>query len=190
MRLFVAADIDPHTRAQLASLRASFQSVLDRARVPPRITWVKDDAAHVTMQFIGEVAEDTARVIQQALQEPLSTRCFDVRWDRVGTFPGGRNPRVIWIGSSDGDASLQALATAVKARLGAIVGPGDPRPFKGHVTIGRIKEPGRGADWTQAIGAVRMVPTSTHVDHITLYLSRTSPEGPTYTALCRTSLEL
>jgi 2'-5' RNA ligase len=187
MRLFVAADIDEETRAQVAPVREAIQHALDRAAVVPRVAWVKDEAAHVTLRFIGEVSDAIGESVQQALREPLPRDAFEVQWDRVGTFPGGRNPRVVWVGCSRGGDDLEALAMAVNARLAPIVGPGESRPFKAHLTIGRVKKPGKGADWTQAIGAVSFRPTVTRVDHATLYLSKTSPTGPIYTALRRTN---
>ena len=188
MRLFVAADIDAVTRAQLAQTRDAIQRVLNRADVVPRVAWVKDESAHVTLRFLGEVSDAIGESVQQALRKPLSRDAFEVQWDRVGTFPAGRNPRVVWVGCSRGADELGALEMAVNGRLAPIVGAGESRPFKAHLTIGRVKEPGKGADWTQAIGAASFPPTVTRVDRATLYLSKTSPKGPIYTALCRTNL--
>jgi RNA 2',3'-cyclic 3'-phosphodiesterase len=187
MRLFVAADIDDETRAQLASVREAIQHALDRAAIVPRVGWVKDESAHVTLRFIGEVSDTIGESVQEALRQPLPGDAFEVQWSRVGTFPGGRNPRVVWVGCSRGADELAALAMAVDARLAPIVGPIESRPFKAHLTIGRVKEPGKGADWTQALAAASFAPTVTRVDHATLYLSKTSPKGPIYTALRRTN---
>jgi 2'-5' RNA ligase len=189
VRLFVAVDIDDQTRAQLASVRESIQSVVSTARVPPRITWVKEEAAHVTLRFIGETTDATVGIVKQTLERRFDSEPFDVEWQRVGTFPGGRHPRVIWIGSSANSTPLSTLADEVNERLASIVGPGESRPFSPHVTVGRVKEPGGGVDWPQVIAAAHWKPIISRIDHVTLYASRTSPSGATYTALTRASLK-
>jgi len=184
MRLFVAVDIDPETRAQLGEARDAMQAALLTSRVPPRVTWVKPENAHVTLRFIGEASEATAIRIGAALKQMTGATGFDVSWDRLGGFPNDRRPRVVWIGPRSADA-LADLAQQVNDVLTPIVGPGESRPFAPHLTLGRVKEPGAGVDWPRAYAARTWVATLTRVDHLTLYLSRLSSKGPTYTAVSR-----
>jgi 2'-5' RNA ligase len=187
MRLFVAADVGDRAKAHIRAIREQLIPALAASRRAPRVTWVKEDAAHVTLRFIGEVSDDCAAQIETALSPDFAVGPFEVRWDCVGTFPGGRSPRVLWIGAS-GDEKLAELAELVEARLLAIVGPGESRPFKAHLTVGRIKEPGRFV-WAEAISRLPFEPSVTRVDHVTLYRSRLSPKGPTYTEMLRTPLK-
>ena len=187
MRLFVAVDIDDDTRAQLAKAREALQPLLSNARVSPRVTWVKEELAHVTLRFIGETQEETAAAIQQRLAARFAAAAFEMTWDRVGTFPSGNHPRVVWIGATTSDR-LASLADMVNKRLEPVVGPGESRPFTAHITLGRVKEPGKGVDWARALEAVRWQRTTTQIDHVTLYISHTSPKGATYTPLLRAPL--
>ena len=187
MRLFVAVDIDEATRTQLTDARAAIERVLEGARVPPRVTWVKHDAAHVTLRFIGEAPESTATQIEQALRAEGLGRPFQVCWNHLGAFPNTRRPRVLWVGPQSIE-KLASLADAVSARLKPLVGPDETRTFKPHVTLARVKESGAGVDWSQALAAAAWGGTTTHIDHVTLYLSRLSPKGPTYTPVCRAPL--
>lgn len=190
MRLFVAVDLDDQTRAQLAAARDAIRDAIEQAPVPPRVTWVKDEAAHVTVRFIGEVADAAAPAVQAAVARGFGIPPFDVRWQSLGTFPGGRRPRVLWLGPGGAEAidAMRRLAREVNERLEPLVGPAESRPFTPHVTIGRVKDPGRGVAWAQAMARVVWTPTTTYVDHVTLYVSRLSPKGPTYTALRRAPL--
>ena len=142
----------------------------------------------MTLRFIGEVSDDCAAQIETALLPDFALGPFDVQWNRVGTFPGGRSPRVLWIGASRGNEKLAELAQLVEARLIPIVGPAESRPFKAHLTVGRIKEPGRFV-WAEAVSRLQLEPSATRVDHVTLYRSRLSPKGPTYTEMLRTLLK-
>jgi 2'-5' RNA ligase len=203
VRLFVAADIDDQTRAQLPPVRNAIESAVAQAVVAPRVTWVRPELAHVTLRFIGEVPDAVGENAAAALGRGFEMPPFEIRWTHLGTFPrAGRTaqdgddrrrprnfPKVIWIGAATGRESLARLARLVDERLMPIVGAGDTRPFKAHLTIGRVRDPGRGVDWSDAIAQARLEPTTTLVDHVTIYQSKLSPKGPTYTALCAGSLE-
>jgi 2'-5' RNA ligase len=182
MRLFIAFDIDAATRAQLTSVREAIERVISAAASPPRVTWVKSEAAHVTLRFIGETPPQTLEAVQQALGG-MAVEPFEVRWDAVGTFGGTRHPRVIWISPGSGIEQCRELVGRLDVALEALVGPGESRPFVPHLTLGRVRAPGRRVDWARALAAVRWEPTVTLVDQIVLYQSQLSPKGPTYTAL-------
>ena len=94
------------------------------ARRPPRVTWVADEAAHVTLRFIGEVLTRRRARDRGALQTPLDpARRSTSTGAALGTFPGGRRPRVVWIGAASGGDGRLALAAPSIARLEPIVGP-------------------------------------------------------------------
>jgi 2'-5' RNA ligase len=180
MRLFVAVDISDETRAQVVRVRDAMVRALSSVRTPPRVTWVKPENAHVTLRFIGEAPESTVEALAQAVGRGFDVAPFAIGWATVGTFPGGRSPRVIWLGAASGAADLTALADAVNHRLEPVLGPAESRPFAPHLTVGRVKDPGKGVDWPSLVGQVRAGHTVSPIDRVTLYQSRLSPRGPTY----------
>jgi RNA 2',3'-cyclic 3'-phosphodiesterase len=182
MRLFIAVDVDDETRAQLTPARSAIEGVINEACVTPQITWVNNDAAHVTVRFIGETSEQRLGAIQQHLTS-LEIEPFDVTWESLGTFGGLRTPRVLFVAPSSGVEAFKDLAERTNALLHPLLGPGEARSFKPHLTLARIRDAGRGVDWTRAVASFRLAPTTTRVDHVTLYQSQLSPKGPTYTAL-------
>lgn len=188
MRLFVAVDVSDETRAQLRRVRHRLERRLAAGQRPPRITWVAAEVAHVTLRFIGEVPEPVAERVRHAMERAFDQPVFEMQWMGLGTFPRGRTLRVIWIAPSAGSDAAVSLAAAVNDRLDQIVGAGDARPFRPHLAVGRIKDAGSGIDWQEMLGAIRTGTTRSRVDHVTLYRSRLSPNGPTYTALSKTTL--
>jgi 2'-5' RNA ligase len=182
MRLFIAADIGDDTRVQLTAAQNALQSALQQAPVPPRVSWVKPHAAHVTLRFIGETPEETLTLIQTALGG-LTFPPFSATWATVGTFGGRRHPRVIHVGLGAGAEPFARLAQQIDARLDPVIGVGAARPFTPHLTLGRVRQPGTGVDWPKALQAVHLVPTVTRVERVTLYQSRLSSKGATYTAV-------
>ena len=182
MRLFVALDIDDDTRAQLAAVCELIQRRVREARVPPRVTWVKAAAAHLTLRFIGNVSAETAAAVTSTL-DTLRVSPAIVEWGTVGTFGGLRRPRVVWIAPTKGGDEVVLLAKSVNDILDPLLGAGESRPFRPHVTLGRVREPGRDVEWAAALDEVRWRTTRTQITGVTLYESRHSPTGPTYTAL-------
>jgi 2'-5' RNA ligase len=187
VRLFVAIDIDPATRAELRRVRDALERRLASSRRAPRVTWVAEEAAHVTVRFIGEVANETTERIRTALETPLELPPFEMAFAGLGAFPNHRRPRVIWIGAPTGQAEAARVAAAVNARLDTILGIGDNRPFRAHLTVGRVKEE-LAFDWDGAFSSIDVRRSVSRVDHVTFYQSKTTPNGPTYTALCATPL--
>jgi 2'-5' RNA ligase len=188
MRLFAAVDVGSDTRAEVRRVQESLQRQFASLRDAPRMAWVADDKAHLTLRFIGEVAEEVGARALDAMLAPFPVPPFEVEWTGTGTFPTGSRPRVVWIGVSRGNDRIAALAADVSDRLSPVVGPGESRPFRAHLTVGRVKEPGSRVDWAAALAASEPRTTRTVVDHVTLYQSRTSPKGATYTALHQTPL--
>ncbi len=189
MRLFVAIDISDDTRAELSRVRTVLERKLAAAQMPPRVAWVAAENAHVTVRFIGNVSDETGERVRSALASPFDIAPFDVEFAGLGAFPNSRRPRVVWIGAESGADQVAGIADAVNARLDAIIGPGEARPFRAHLTVGRVKEPGKGVDWERALASANARRTPSRIDHVTLYLSRVSSKGPTYTPVITTSLE-
>jgi RNA 2',3'-cyclic 3'-phosphodiesterase len=188
MRLFVAVDLSPETRAQLSAVREQIDSLLNGRRAP-RITWVKPEVAHLTVQFLGDVADDDVdRVIGALGGHSLADGPFVVSWDALGAFPDTRRPRVLWLGAASGTESMQALAREARKRLAAVAIVDEDRPFRAHVTVARVRDPGSGVRWSDIVSNVRPGRTRMPVDHVTLYHSQLSPHGPRYTALATWTL--
>jgi 2'-5' RNA ligase len=185
VRLFVAIDVSDETRAQLRRVREQLAQRLTHVPRPPRVTWVADSAAHVTIRFIGEVPDSVAEQVRAAMAPRLAGPGYTIEFSGVGVFPKGSRPRVVWIGANRGQDETAAVAAAVNQRLDPIVGAGESRPFRAHLTLARVKEP-RPFDWGVALATIDSGHTRSLVDHVTLYQSRTSPAGPTYTPLCTT----
>jgi 2'-5' RNA ligase len=187
VRLFVAIDVSDDTRAQLTRVRTALQHRLEAVRKRPRVTWVAEQAAHVTLRFIGEVSEERADKVRSVLAAPFDRGAYEIEFGVAGVFPNSRRARAVWIGARRGQEETAALAAAVNARLDPIIGAGEARDFRAHLTVGRVKESAR-FDWDAAFAAIDPGRTLSRIDHVTLYQSTPSPKGPTYTSLLRTPL--
>ena len=188
MRLFVAVDVSDDTRRAFRRAREELQTHLV-FKTPPRLVWVGDDAAHMTLRFIGSVPDAQAALIEEALRPAFSLSPFDLELGTLGTFPPGRSPRVVWMGATSDLEPMRLLARLVNGRIDPIVPNQETRPYSPHLTIARVKDPGRGVDWAGALARVTAEPTRSRVDRVTLYESRVTSKGSTYTVRMRSPLE-
>ena len=189
MRLFVAIDVGDVVRAAATRVIHAISNKIEAVQTPPKITWVKPNALHLTLRFIGEVADEVVPELCERLAPPIAMAPFEVEWRGVGVFPTARQPRALWLGVVAGAAALGALEAEVTRRLGGTVEP-ESRPLLPHLTLGRVKMAGAGVDWPKVLQAQDVRGARTPVDRVTLYRSQLSPRGPNYTELASAPLKL
>jgi 2'-5' RNA ligase len=183
MRLFAAADLPRPVRDRLAAIR-------ERARdLPLPIRWVRPEGIHLTFKFLGEVTPARLEGIREALRPAArAVPPFRLATAGAGTFPDRGQPRVVWIGI-DGDLeTARRLQAAIEAAMTAIGFAPEERPFRPHLTLGRVKGPPRG-DWRSVlVGASEGPPVAFPVADFVLFESRHSPAGASYFPLQRYEL--
>ena len=184
MRVFVAVDVGDAVRREVTRVVSVMSSKLEAVKKPPKITWVKPAALHVTIRFIGEVEQVDAERLQSLLAPPIELDPFELQWRGVGTFPHKKNPRALWLGVIDGAAPLAAVEAEISKRLAGDQSVEiEDKAFLPHLTIGRVKMAGEGIDWPKLLQAVEVKRTTSLVDRVTLYRSQLSQFGPNYTGL-------
>ena len=185
-RLFIAIDVGDAVRAEVTRVVAELGAKLEAVKTPPRLTWVKPAALHLTLRFLGETGDAEAARVRDALTAAIAIPPFDVEWRGLGAFPSHRHPRALWMGVVRGAAQLGEVEAEIAQRLGAV--DQEPRPFLPHLTIGRIKMAGQGADWPKVLKAVEVRGVTSRADRVTLYRSELSHRGPHYTGLVSAAL--
>lgn len=187
MRLFTAIELDQPVQAELDVLISELRRRVVRDAPAARLTWASPDGAHLTLRFIGEVDQERAGRIISALREPFDIEPFTVRWSGLGAFPTHGPPRVLWAGAGDGRDALAQLEAAISSRLLRLGVAGGDRQYRPHLTLARVRHAAglRAARLFEGLSAQL---GETRVEAITLFESRLSPKGPTYTVLERTTL--
>lgn len=138
MRLFVALHPPPDALAELdavvAPLRAGW----------PELRWTGQDRWHVTLAFLGEVAEAALDELMVRLARAAGRhQAQELRIGHGGAFPSQRRARVL-IARIDGDQpALAALAGSVAAgaRRAGAPPPDEGRRFRPHLTLARCRQP-------------------------------------------------
>ena len=176
----MAVHLDAATRA--AVVRAA--AALRESAGPLPVSWVSPDNVHVTVKFLGGIAEARIPPLVTALQAAMTTVApFALELGGLGAFPSVTRPRVLWAGISRGGSNLMALAGRVDDALAAEGVARESREFSPHVTIGRVRELRRIPDLTHALGVATQPFGGVAVASIALMRSDLSPRGARYTPL-------
>jgi 2'-5' RNA ligase len=106
------------------------------------VRWVSPEAIHLTLKFFGDIPEcDVANISAVAGKAAAEVGPFDLTIGGAGVFPDPHRPRVIWLGMSGDAARLVTFQQGMERALREIGFPGEERPFRPHLTLGRIKTP-------------------------------------------------
>jgi 2'-5' RNA ligase len=180
LRAFFAIELAEPARRAAADVVA----VLRARPGGDAVRWVRPENLHVTLRFLGEIAP--------ALQAPLAAQVraqtaalapFALQLGGLASFPPARRPRVLVLELAPGEP-LAALASAVERGVVAAGFAPEPRPFRGHLTLGRMRE--RGAP--PSLAALAVPPVVFDVTESVLFASELHPSGSRYTPLERVPL--
>lgn len=149
-------------------------NVSDRA-----VRWVAPENIHLTLRFLGDTAEDMLpRVAAELDAVAQNFQPFSLYLDQLGCFPNRKRPRVIWASLSGDLKTLNALQSGIETTVQSLGWEADNRPFRAHVTIGRMKDRSQAKKlvWEQ-----RLEKTVVPVSAVNLIESQLRPDGPVYT---------
>ena len=188
MRVFIGIELDAHVRERAAAIAEALRIQLGR-RIDAR--WIPAANLHITLWFIGEVADDRAEALLRTIGPPFAGASFDIHIAGLGAFPASGAPRVIWVGVPSGGEQLVRLHAELAARLRPFGEP-ERRGYSAHLTIARVKDiPGGDRDGhvRAAFRASPAVAGQCRVAAVTVFRSRLSPKGATYEPLLRVPLQ-
>jgi len=181
IRCFLAIELSEEVRAALAEVQARMK----RARLGVKVSWVKMENLHLTLQFLGYVPEEKIAAITTALERACAAQePFAVAVGGVGAFPNARQPRVLWVGCRDTEARLKRLALAVQGAMRELGFEPQHREFAAHLTVGRVRTPRPDSALTKLLDSLRDCDCGTlRVDAVCLFESQLNPQGSIYTKL-------
>ncbi len=167
LRLFVGIDFPPELKLRLSLLCTDL----------PGAKWVDPGNLHLTLRFIGEISEDIAADVDEALAQLRGPR-FRLQLAGTGVF-GGHKPHALWIGV-ERDPGLVRLRDKIERALMCAGLPPEQRKFAPHVTLARLRNPdlARLGHFLAAYAQFR--PDPLPVEHFSLIASFPTRAGSVY----------
>jgi len=189
VRLFVALEIPSAVRDNLSAFLSEMGALTEKLG-ERRVRWVRPENLHVTLKFIGEVADAKLAAIRTALSTVPSVAPIDVRFRGLGFFPNENRPTVLWAGL-DASPHLSAFAGDIDSALNTMGIAKEKRAFVPHLTLGRFAVPLLHEKLRAAIQKNRERELgSFQASEFQLIESKLKPSGAEYTSLASFPLRL
>lgn len=185
-RIFVAIDISDEARRRAAAHIDRLRGVVSKARVG----WVRAEKLHLTLKFLGDTSDNDLEKLNTAVERAASRiGPFFIHMGKTGVFPAARKARVLWLGVEDESGEFRRLYQILEEECEKEGFQRETkRDFKPHLTIARLREPGRPADLVRAHLETEFEPVEFEVPEIVIYESRLQPAGPVYLPIARYKL--
>ena len=182
IRTFFAVEID-------AASRRAAEDVAQRLAAAPRgdaVRWVRPESYHVTLRFLGPTQRDrVAGLVAAAQRATRDVAPFALCLGALAGLPA-HGPRAIVLGVVPREP-IAALAERVEKAVVAAGFVADPRAFRPHLTLGRIRARRERAPLLEpAHGPADVAPFP--VTSFALFQSDLDAAGAHYTPLERVAL--
>lgn len=176
-RLFLAINLPKEIKDQLADLVKK----LDMANKNKPIKWVEDDNFHLTLHFLGSTPIEKLDSIDSTIEPIVAsfpTLNFQLS-DSINAFPDLNEPKVIFLDMKElNDGKTLALQKQIGKALEILEFEIDPRPFRLHLTLGRVK-----SKTSFQIPKIEVPSSKFQVSSMDLMESELTSNGPVYTIL-------
>lgn len=182
-RIFIAIKIE--VGAEMMRMISSLKALLGNES----IKWIDPGNIHITLAFLGDTEEKRIKILSSILRN----RCrnfgeFKFVLKGTGIFKNYRDPRIIWVGIQINNKLLKLNDIIISGLKDADFNTED-RPFKPHLTIGRIRSVKDIENLKTVLERYRDTEIQTvNVKEVILYESILMQTGPLYKPLRKYSL--
>ncbi len=185
LRAFIAVEITAEVREKLAVLQSKLR------KAGGRVGWVAPENIHLTMAFLGNVFAAQVAALSEALDAVAAGfKPFQFEVSDVGFFGSPKSPRIIWAGVAEEMPNLIDLQKLVAARVVGLGLPLENRPFKPHLTLGRVRSGKRADELTSALTSAKNTAFGwVPVQRLLLMQSHLEHQGVRYSILHESALK-
>ena len=160
--------------------------------LPFSIKWVEEENLHLTLIFLGNIAEERLDAVFQAVEKGIEgISPFSIIPEKIIFLPSGKKPKVLGLSFVGEIEVLEKLQSQIQKNL---LNFGfkfkKARKFYPHLTLGRIKERIRRKELERRIGNFSFpLGEKIKVDSVYVFQSKLLPQGPIYSQLGKFSLK-
>lgn len=181
-RVFFAIELPEELKSRMAEHCKRLRDALPETRV----SWEKPEKMHLTLKFVGEIKLARVEELSGAAERvTTSVKPFEITIEETGTFPPQGAARVLWLGVRDETGRLASLHRSLEDECAAAGFGREPRLFKPHLTIARIRAPRGARELAVAHREATFEPQAVRVSELILMRSELGPDGSRYTAVSR-----
>lgn len=153
------------------------------------VRWTAPETWHLTVKFYGERDQSEVEPITAGLDGAArGTPPLDLHFGALGTNGRGKRARVVWV-EVDAPPAMELLHHRVEVAGEQIGVELDGRPFRPHLTLGRVRDGRQLPAEAEGVLAATAADVSLLAEELVLYRSDLGPGGPKHSALRTWRLE-
>ena len=185
LRAFIAIKLSDELKCHIREVQAELKR---RAFGRDGLGWVRPEGIHLTLRFLGDIAEEQVEALGVLLRDAAAgMKPFVLDARGIGAFPNPQAPRVIWLGlqgTPESMAALHRMHARVEDGVAGLGFPRESRAFTAHLTLARVRNRQSGAALAKVLEANqdRAVGSFTAAS-VGLIKSELRPAGAVYTTL-------
>jgi len=185
LRAFIAIKLSDELKGHIGEVQAELKR---RAFGLDGLGWVRPEGIHLTLRFLGDIAEEQAGALGALLRDVAAgMKPFALEARGIGVFPNPRAPRVIWLGLHGAPEPMESLRRMHARVEDGVVGLGfsrEPRKFTAHLTLARVRDRKSGAALAKVLEANQDRAVGSFIaTSVRLIKSELRPTGAVYTTL-------
>jgi len=180
IRAFLAIEPPEEVLAAITRLQEKL-----KGEIAGKISWTRPQGNHLTLKFFGDIGSTDVEKIGTAVKIQLATvSSIVLKIEKIDVFPDLKRPRVIWAGTTGDIEKLTMLQNKLDVDFAGLGFPTENRPFRAHLTLGRIKVPHGAAGIGEAIKKHSdFTAGEFRAAELILFQSQLTPHGAIYTKL-------
>ena len=189
VRLFVACEVPDDVKVAIGDIITKL-----RERSGTAVRWIRPEGVHVTLKFLGEVPVRQLPAVKLAIQEAVvGNSPFELELSNIGMFGGREGLRIMWVGIAGDVLRLEKLVRDANAALAVVGFEPERRPFRPHLTLGRVRDEistRHRAEIEVAVGKMEIPASSWRTNQVSLMRSRLTTTGAHYEVLATFPLRI
>ena len=190
IRVFIALELPHQAKEALSQTISALKQDISTG-----VRWVDPSGIHLNLKFLGNIQPSLTEQVFGAMNQASrindfgspDSGVFQLGLAELGVFPNPSRPRVLWAGIQGDLTILAGLQARVEEAAGQIGFTPEQRPYRPHLTLGRVREgvpPPARLKIGRAVSQGEMASSQPwQVDSLHLIRSDRRPEGATYTSL-------
>lgn len=177
IRIFFAIDLPQNVKKTIAQ----FIGELKRSAKTNGIRWTRLENLHITLQFLAKInTQDLSQLMDQVQKNIADVKSLTFTFKSLALFPHPYRARVIVLDITPQEG-LAKLAEGIGKGIQECQYEVEKRPFRGHLTLGRIKHLGHDLQFLASAKIPSFAPIQ--VRQVVLFRSEPDENGSRYTVL-------
>ena len=189
MRTFIAIELPKNIISSIRKVQENLKNFGFKT-FGKKIRWVRPENIHLTLKFSGDIKINDFEKIKIAISDAVDGyNPISLMGKGMGIFPSIKRPRILWVGIGGQTNQLFSLKKNLEEKLESAGFPKENKPFKGHLTLGRINGKINPQNIADAINEFQGFETKAFTcDKIFLFQSELKTTGPIYKKLIKITI--